>query len=100
MSRPKFCDSSFDTVAGNVYYMGLNVTKPVFAFSDKARLKSASSVTETRKKIEISPVASLHDISNKRMTKGPNQAARMCRLVCAFVVRKPPKTGFLALRPI
>ena len=24
----------------------------------------------------------------------------MRRLVCAFVVRKPPKTGFLASRPI
>ena len=24
----------------------------------------------------------------------------MRRLVCAFVVRKPPKTGFLAARPI
>ena len=27
-------------------------------------------------------------------------AARMRRLVCIFVVRKPPKTGFLASRPI
>ena len=26
--------------------------------------------------------------------------ARMCRLVCAFVFRKPPKTGFLGSRPI
>ena len=32
--------------------------------------------------------------------KGADQTARMRRLVCAFVVRKPPKTGFLATRPI
>ena len=32
--------------------------------------------------------------------KGTEQTAHMHRLVCVFVVRKPPKTGFLALRPI
>ena len=32
--------------------------------------------------------------------KGADQSARMRRLVCTFVVRKPPKTGFLASRPI
>ena len=32
--------------------------------------------------------------------KGADQTARMLRLVSAFVVRKPPKTGFLATRPI
>ena len=33
--------------------------------------------------------------------KGADQSARsMRRLVCAFVVLKPPKTGFLASRPI
>ena len=32
----------------------------------------------------------------KANTKGPGQSARMRRLVCAFVVRKPPETGFLA----
>ena len=31
--------------------------------------------------------------------KSADQTARMRRLVCAFVVRKPPKTGFLATRP-
>ena len=29
-----------------------------------------------------------------------DQTARMRRLVCAFAVRKPPKTGFLTSRPI
>ena len=32
--------------------------------------------------------------------KGADQTARMGRLVCAFVVRKPLKTGFLRSRPI
>ena len=32
--------------------------------------------------------------------KGADQSARMRRLVCAFVVRIPPKTGFLASRPL
>ena len=32
--------------------------------------------------------------------KEADQTARMRRLVCAFVVRTPPKTGFLASRPI
>ena len=32
--------------------------------------------------------------------KGADQTARMRRLVCACVVRKPPKTGFLASCPI
>ena len=31
--------------------------------------------------------------------KGADQTARMRRLVCACVGRKPPKTGFLAARP-
>ena len=30
--------------------------------------------------------------------KGADQTARMRRLVCAFVVRKPPKSGFLETR--
>ena len=32
--------------------------------------------------------------------KGGDQTARMRRLVCACVIREPPKTGFLALRLI
>ena len=32
--------------------------------------------------------------------KGADQSERMRRLVCPFVVRKPPKAGFLASRPI
>ena len=39
-------------------------------------------------------------IHNMIHNKGADQTARMRRLVCACVVRKPPKTGFLASRPI
>ena len=35
----------------------------------------------------------------KANNKGADQTARMRRLVCACVVRKPLKTGFLASRP-
>ena len=74
--------------------MGLIARKPV----DKARLKPVSSATETSLKIEILLVASLHIIlSNKQITKAQTS---LHKLVCTFVVRKPPKTGFLVSRPI
>ena len=38
--------------------MGLDEIKPVFGFSDKARLKPVSSATETSKKIEFFLVTS------------------------------------------
>ena len=45
---------------------------------------------------EISLDGTFQNLNNK----GADQTARMCRLVSAFVVRKPPKTGFLLSRPI
>ena len=36
----------------------------------------------------------------KAYNKGADQTAQMRRLVCAFVVPKSPKTGFLVSRPI
>ena len=41
-----------------------------------------------------------YDTFQKANNKGADQTARMRRLVCACVVRKPPKTGFLASRPV
>ena len=56
---------------------------------------------QSSQKTEISFVASLDMILLKKANnKGADQTVRMCRLVCAFVVRNPPKTGFLASRPI
>ena len=57
-------------------HLGLVARKPVFGVSDKASFKPNSTATET------------------------DQSAWMCRLVCAFVVCKPRKTGFLASKPI
>ena len=46
-------------------------------------------------------MASLHNSTLQKVNnKGPGQTARMGRLVCAFVVRKLPKTGLLAMRHI
>ena len=41
-----------------------------------------------------------YETYQKANNKGADQSARMRRLVCVCVVRKPPKTGFLALRLI
>ena len=68
-------------------------------FPKNTSFKSVSSATQTDWKIEISPVARLHTL-HKAKNKDADQTARMRRLVCACVVRKPPKTGFLATRPI
>ena len=45
-------------------------------------------------------VPRLYGTLHKANNKGADQSARMRRLVCACVVRKPPKTGFLASTPI
>ena len=50
--------------------------------SDKARLEPVSST----RKLKISPVASL----DMTLYKSADQTARMCRLVCTFVVRETP----------
>ena len=50
--------SAVVTLSGAWDNMGLAVRKPVFGVSDKASFKQVSSATETRQKIEISPVAS------------------------------------------
>ena len=75
--------------------------KPVVRVSVKASFKLVSSATETSWKIEILPVARLKYGTFRNVNdKGADQTARMRRLVCACVVCKHPKRGFLALRPI
>ena len=61
----------------------LLLTKSVYRVSDKVGFKPVSSATETSKKIEISPVASLHMILSKSKNKGADQPAQRRRLVCA-----------------
>ena len=89
----------FSTVINDGHTIGRDVTKPVFGVSYKARIKPVSPATETSKKIEISLVASFDIKLKTTNSKGADQSAQMRRLVCAFVVRKPPKTGFLASKP-
>ena len=43
---------------------------------------------------------SRYDTFQNANNKGADQTARMRRLVCSFVVRKPPKKVYLALWPI
>ena len=51
--------------------MTLVARKPVFGVSDKARLKTVSSATETSWNIEIMLIACLDiKLSNNRITKG------------------------------
>ena len=61
----------------------------------KEYFNPVSSAIETSLKIEISHAASLHMLLSKKRKKGADQTARMRRLVCACVVRKPQKIGFL-----
>ena len=41
----------------------------------------------------------MHNTFQKANNKGAYQTARIRRLICAFVVRKTPKTGSLTSRP-
>ena len=77
--------------------MGIDTTKTVFGVPrDNARLKPVSSATKTSQKIEISLETTLDIIlSKKANNKGADQSARMHRLICAFVVRKARRQGFL-----
>ena len=87
-------------ISVNIILFGPRREKTVFGVFDKARPKPVCSATESSKKIEISPESCLHMILYKKANnKGADQTARMRRLFCASVVRKPLKTGFLALRP-
>ena len=85
----------------NPAYLGRVATKPVFGISDEARFKPVSSATETSWKNRNFACSKLRygDFQTAN-NKGADQTARMRSLVCAFVVRKPRKTGFLATRPI
>ena len=95
-----FCQIVTDFSKTILDHMSFDATKPLFGVSDKARLKLVSSATETRKKIEISPVASFHMILSKKLIT--KTLIRLCgcatdlRLWCSQTL----KTGFHASRPI
>ena len=74
--------------------MGHDARKPVFGVSNKVRFKPVSSALGTSLKIKISLVASLDIILSKKRIKKGLISLRLCCL------QPPPKTGFLASRPI
>ena len=79
-----------------VYHMGRDVRNHVFGVSNKVRFKPTCSATETSYNIEISLEACLDMVlSNKQITKALIKTG-LCLLLFAI----PPKTGFLASRPI
>ena len=81
--------------------MGLVARKSVYGVSDKARLNPVSSAT-VRDSLENSKFdygKFRYDTFQKANNKSADHTAWMRRLVCAFVVRKPPKTSFPASRP-
>ena len=81
----------------STHNMGLVARKPVFGFSQESEFQT--SLFGYRDSLEISNFSRskfTYDSFQKANNKGPDQAARMCRLVCACVVRKPQKTGFFA----
>ena len=82
-------------------HMGLDATKRVFWVSEKVTLKT--SLLGYRGQLENWNSAcskSRYDTFQKANYKDADQSARMHRLVYAFVIHKPPKTGFLTSRPI
>ena len=81
--------------------MGRIVTKPVFQVSPKN--EAQTSLLSYKDKIDnwnFACYKSRYDTLQKANNKGADQTGLMHRLACAFVVRKTPKTGFLASRLI
>ena len=78
-------------------HMGIAARKPVFLVFDKASFKSPQ-LQRLAKKWNFTCSKITYDSFQKVNNKGTDQTAGMCRLAC--VVHKPPKTGFLAPRPI
>ena len=73
MERFKQCFHSIKFLiflcSADIYFMGLQVRKPVFRVSDEVRFKPACSSTEISYKIEISLIASLDMILSDKQIK-------------------------------
>ena len=81
--------------------MGLDATKPVFCFFLKKRGQTCLlSYTDYLEIWNFAFSKPRYDTYQKTNNKGADQTAPMRRLVCACVVCKPQKTGFLVSRPI
>ena len=60
----------------------------------------SSQLQRLARKLKLDKLSKLtYGTCQKANNKGTDQTAQMHRLVCAFIVRKPPKTGFLASGP-
>ena len=80
--------------------MGLVATKPVFGVSVKGDSNQSPQLQRLTRISKFLACSMFRDYTfQKANNKGADQSARMHRLVCAFVVRKLPKTGFLSSRP-
>ena len=71
-----------------------------WSFWQKEIKTSLLSYRDWQKNWNFVPSRSRYDTVQYMNNKGADQTVRMRRLVCTFVVRKPPKIGFLVLRPI
>ena len=80
--------------------MGLVARKPVFRFPRKRDSNQPAQLQRLVENRNFARSKSKYDTFQLANNKGAVQTARMRRLECGFVVRKPPKTGFLATRPI
>ena len=80
--------------------MGLDATKPLFGFPTKAVSKQYPQLQRLAVNCNFTCRMFTFDTFQKANNKSTDQTALICRLVCACVVRKPQKTGFLASRPI
>ena len=74
--------------------MGVDATKPVFRASEKARLKSVSTATETSQKIENSQVANLDMVLSKKRKIKVLISLRGCAGWSAHLLFTNPKDMF------
>ena len=80
--------------------MGLDGTKPVLRVSEKQDSNQSPQLQRPVRKLNFCLYKSRYDTFQKANNKGTYQSVRMRRLVCAFVVGKPLKTGVLASKLI
>ena len=73
--------------------IGLHARNPLFGVSDQVMPKLACSA----RKFACSKL--VYDTFLSANNKGADQPVRLHRLVCIFVVRKPPKQVFVCLDP-
>ena len=80
--------------------MGLVVRKPVFGVSEKSEFQtSLLSYTDYLENSNFTGSKLTYDTFQIVNNKGAGQTVQMGRLVCACVVCKPQKTGFLRQGP-